>query len=87
MSDSEYAPTWDEMRECYQASNDGLDFKRRFNERGEEADRWLTAHDAEVARAAAEKEWDDFLAYKYLPPAVREYVEAYRLEQNDEQND
>ncbi|MCW2287018.1 hypothetical protein EDF60_1669 [Leucobacter luti] len=48
---SEYTPTGEESRECYASSGDGLDFKRRFNERLVEHDRMI----AEVERAAAEK--------------------------------
>lgn len=34
--------TTQEVREAYQASDDGVDFTRRFNERGDEFDRWLS---------------------------------------------
>ncbi|MFL0711653.1 MAG: hypothetical protein ACJLS2_02420 [Microcella pacifica] len=92
------APMSDTGQELYTPSDDEVmtDYLNMQSLIGDESDidanyqavlrwgRWLAAHDAEVARAAAEKAWDDFLAYKYLPPAVREYVEAYRLEQNDE---
>lgn len=36
-----YTPTTEEVREFYQSSEDGLDFKRRFFERGAEFDRWF----------------------------------------------
>lgn len=42
MSD-EYTPTTDEIRESYQMSGDGLDFKSVAERRGEEFDRWLAA--------------------------------------------
>ncbi len=42
MSD-EHTPTTEEVRECYQMSLDGLDFKRVALERGQDFDRWLAA--------------------------------------------
>jgi len=52
---SEYTLTTDEVRESYQGTGDGLDFKHRFFERGEAFDRWLAEHTAARERAAAEK--------------------------------
>ena len=46
-----FTPTTEEVRESYQSTDDGLDFKRRFFERGEEFDRWLE----QERRAAALK--------------------------------
>ena len=40
----QYTPTTAEVREAYQGTGDGLDFKRRYAERGEEFDRWLEKH-------------------------------------------
>lgn len=54
-------PTTAEVREAYQSTGDGLDFKHRFFERGAEFDRWL----AEECRAAAEKAWDDAMTFIY----------------------
>jgi len=51
--------------------------------------RWLAAHNAEVARAAAEKAWDEG-AVETLTRVSNGYdsvimdVNPYRLEQNDE---
>lgn len=51
---AEYTLTEAEVRECFQASAEGLDFKREYYERGEAFDRWLAAHDAEL-RAEVER--------------------------------
>jgi hypothetical protein len=61
-----HTPDTEEVRESYQSTGDGLDFKRRYNERGEEFDRWLEAHDAALiaehervlAERAAPQEWE-----------------------------
>lgn len=45
---SEYTPTTNEVRECFQMSGDGLDFMRAARERGEAFDRWLDARDQEI---------------------------------------
>ena len=47
----ENIPTMAELREAYQSTGDGLDFKRRFFERGEEFDRAI-----DTARAADAEE-------------------------------
>lgn len=61
MSD-DFTPDTEEVRESYQSMGDGLDFKRRYNERGEEFDRWLAAliaeHERVLAERAAPPEWE-----------------------------
>lgn len=72
-----YTPKVEDVRHEYAVYRDDLSEEEalaRFN-------RMLAARDRGVARAAVEKAWDGFLSYKYLPPEVREYVAAYRLEQ------
>lgn len=52
-----YTPLMAELREAYQLSDDGLDFKSAFARRGAEFDRALAAHDESVrAEARAEAE-------------------------------
>jgi hypothetical protein len=66
-----HTPDTEEVRESYQSTGDGLDFKRRYNERGEEFDRWLEAHDAALivehervlAERAAPQEWEYGVTY------------------------
>ncbi len=52
---STYTPTSSEVRDAYQSTGDGLDFKRRYFERGDEFDRWL----ASVERVAAAQALSD----------------------------
>lgn len=49
-----YALKTEEVREAYQSTGDGLDFKRRWLERGEEFDAWLRDHDDDVRRDCSE---------------------------------
>lgn len=58
---AEYMTTEAEVRECFQASAEGLDFKREYYERGETFDRFM----AEVRREAAEKAWDEWHSCEY----------------------
>jgi hypothetical protein len=51
---TEHTTTEAEVRECFQASAEGLDFKRVYYERGETFDRWLAEVKAEALREAAE---------------------------------
>lgn len=46
-------PTIEDIREAYQFSGEGMDFKRVFREQGVKFDDFMAAHDAEVARNAA----------------------------------
>jgi hypothetical protein len=52
----------EEVRAAYQATDDGLDFKQRFFERGSEFDHWLDEVKAavwdEAVAAVAESELD-----------------------------
>lgn len=43
------------VREAYQAADDGLDFKRRFQERGHEFDQWLETIKTEARAEALEE--------------------------------
>jgi hypothetical protein len=52
-SDMTTVPNGDEVREAYQSSGDGLDYKRRYFERGDEFDAWIATLRAEVYRDAA----------------------------------
>ena len=58
MSDEEaekaYTPSETEVREAYQMTGDGLDFKKASERRGEEFDRWLAAVKRETAAQALE---------------------------------
>ena len=56
---NEYTPTTHDVREAYQATDEGLDFRRVYQERGQEFDRWLTEHDRQVA----ERAWDEALTH------------------------
>ena len=49
---NEYTPTTHDVREAYQATDEGLDFRRVYQERGQEFDRWLTEHDRQIAERA-----------------------------------
>jgi hypothetical protein len=44
----EYTPTTEQVREAYQMTGDGLDFKRAAEQRGGAFDRWLADHDKAV---------------------------------------
>ena len=52
---SDYTPSTEEVRESYQSTGDGLDFKRRYFARAGEFDRWLQAVKAE--------EWNEALTH------------------------
>lgn len=51
--------TTEEVREAYQMTEDGLDFKKAFFRRGEEFDEWL----AEVRRGAQWSMFDEIQDY------------------------
>lgn len=46
----DYIPTYEEVRQGYVFSGDGLDFKKAADRRSEEFELWLAEHDAEVIR-------------------------------------
>lgn len=46
-------PTTEDVRDAYQSTGEGLDFKRVWHERGAEFDYWLAERD----RQAAERVW------------------------------
>lgn len=49
----DYTPDTEEVREAYQISGDGADFKRRFFERGEDFDTWIRKVKAEAFNEGA----------------------------------
>jgi len=55
MTAAEITPSTDEIRQAYQYTDDGLDFRRARDRRGAEFDRWLAEHDAETRRKALEE--------------------------------
>jgi len=59
---SDYTPTVSEVREAYQAAGEGIDFKRRFNERGDEFDTWLAHVQADARKEALREAADMFHA-------------------------
>ena len=54
MSDTERTPTTEEVREAYQGSGEGVDFKRVHEEQGREFDRWV----ADLIQAERHEAWE-----------------------------
>ena len=62
MSDQDYTPTDDDIAVAYEhwgTSGDDWNYEQLKAQNRAEYSRWLIAHDAEVARVAAEKAWDE----------------------------
>ena len=55
MTDQEYTPTKNEVRERYAAARYYLDNEDHLTESGREFDRWLAEHDRQVAERAWQK--------------------------------
>lgn len=58
MTEQEYTPTTDEVRERYAAARYYLDNEDHLTESGREFDRWLAEHDRQVAERAWAKGFD-----------------------------
>ena len=78
---TDYTPTLDELREAYQATGDGLDFKRRHDERAAEFDRAIAKVKADALREAGER-YEPLVGGPYFPKVVSCFLraEAARIE-------
>lgn len=71
-------PTLADLRECYQLSEDGLDFKRAYCQRGEDFDKFMAARDKAVQDAVYKKVLDELGPTHDLIRKVRDAEQQWR---------
>lgn len=79
MSDEPRAlPTMADIRECYQLSEDGLDFKRAYFQRGQDFDKAMAAHDKEIQDAVYKKVLDELRPTHDFIRKIRDAEQRWR---------